>query len=92
MVSAVVLIKAEIESVNELAAAIADLKGVTQVFSVAGHYDLVALLSVRSNEDVADLVSGQIRKVSGIKATETLIAFRVFTNPELETTYSIGLD
>ena len=92
MVSAVVLIQTEIESVNELASALVALKGVTQVYSVAGNYDLVALLNVAENEDLADLVSGRIRKLTGIKRTETLIAFRVYTQAELDVSYSMGVD
>ncbi|HVN45554.1 MAG TPA: Lrp/AsnC ligand binding domain-containing protein [Steroidobacteraceae bacterium] len=92
MVSAVVLIKAQTDSVNELASAIANLEGVREVFSVAGHYDLVALVNRRENEELADLVSGKIRKLPGILATETLIAFRVYSRAELEVAGSFGLD
>ena len=90
MVSAVVLIKAEIEQVEAVANALVNLKGITQVFSVAGHYDLVALASVRENDDLADLVSGAIRKLPGISSTETLIAFRVYSSEELRVGLAFG--
>ena len=90
MVSAVVLIKAEIEQVEAVANALVNLKGITQVFSVAGHYDLVALASVRENDDLADLVSGAIRKLPGISSTETLIAFRVYSREDLTVGLAFG--
>ena len=92
MVSAVVLIKASVGDVNELASALVALRGVTQVFSVAGNYDLVALLGVRENEDLADLVSGKIRKLEGIVSTETLIAFRVYSAEDLAAGFSLGIE
>jgi DNA-binding Lrp family transcriptional regulator len=83
-VNAVVLIKAETSLINELAEQLAELPGVAEVFSVAGQYDLVALVRVRENEEI----SNRMRKLNGIIGTETLIAFRVYTKAEL----SAGFD
>ena len=82
-VNAVVLIKAETSLINELAEQLAELPGVAEVFSVAGQYDLVALVRVRENEDLVDVISHRMRKLQGILGTETLIAFRVYTKAEL---------
>jgi len=82
-VRAVVLIKAETSLVNELAQQLVQLHGVAEVFSVAGRYDLVALVRVRENEDLAEVISHQIRKLEGVIGTETLIAFRVYTKEQL---------
>ncbi len=87
-VTAVVLIKAETSLINELAEQLAELPGVAEVFSVAGQYDLVALVRVRENEDLAQVISHRMRKLQGILGTETMIAFRVYTKAEL----SKGLD
>ena len=84
MVHAVVLIEAEPDKVPVLAEQIADIDGITAVFSVAGRYDLVANLRVPDNEAVADLVSGQLRALPGIVRTETLIAFRVYSRADVE--------
>jgi DNA-binding Lrp family transcriptional regulator len=92
MVTAVVLIKAETSSVSELAATLADLDGVSEVFSVAGQYDLVALVRVRQNEELATVISDRIRKLPGILGTETLIAFKVFSKKDLEAGFALGLD
>lgn len=88
-VSAVVLIKAETSLVNELAEQLAELPGVAEVFSVAGSWDLVALVRVRENDELANVISEHMRKLTGIIATETLIAFRVYTKAELATGFDL---
>lgn len=92
MVNAVILLKAQVQFVNELAKSLVKIPGVNQVFSVAGHYDLVVLVGVRENAQLADLVSDHIRKVPGIVSTETLIAFRVYTSAELQAASDLGID
>jgi DNA-binding Lrp family transcriptional regulator len=88
MVTALVLMNAERARINEVAEQLADLAGISEVYSVAGRYDLVAVIRVKTNEALADLVTGQIRKVSGIQATETLIAFRAYSRHDLERMFS----
>jgi DNA-binding Lrp family transcriptional regulator len=92
MVSAIVLINTQIGAVNEVANGLINLKGVREVYSVAGSYDLVALVFVRDNDDLAELVSVQIRKQTGILTTQTLIAFRVYTAAELRAAGSWGIE
>jgi DNA-binding Lrp family transcriptional regulator len=92
MVSAVVLIKAETDKVPELAQTLAELEGVTEVFSVAGQYDLVALVRVRENEDLARVISEKMRKLAGITSSETLIAFKVYSRKDIEAAFQLGLD
>jgi DNA-binding Lrp family transcriptional regulator len=82
-VHALVLIKAETGLINELAEQLADVPGINEVFSVAGQYDLVALVRVKENEELAEVISKRVRKLNGILATETLIAFRVYTKAQL---------
>ena len=92
MVTAVVLIKAETARVPELAGQLADLEGVSEVFSVAGQYDLVALVRVRENEDLARVISEKMRRLPGIRSSETLIAFKVYSKQDLEAGFALGLD
>ena len=84
MVKAVVLINVQGEQTVRASELLAEMPGVAEVYSVAGNYDLVAVLSVADNEELADLVTGKIRKVSGITRTETLIAFRSYSRREVE--------
>lgn len=92
MVTAIVLIDVGRDQVNEVADQLADMEGISEVFSVAGRHDLVAIIRVSNNEALADLVTKHMLKLSAIKHTETLIAFRAHSRHDLETMFSIGLD
>lgn len=90
MVTALVLLNVVRDKVNEVAEKIADMEGVTEVYSVAGRYDLAVVIRVKDNEQLADVVTKEIRKVEGIEKSETLIAFRVYSRHDLESIFSIG--
>ncbi|MBI3001381.1 MAG: Lrp/AsnC ligand binding domain-containing protein [Deltaproteobacteria bacterium] len=91
MISAIVLLTAERDKINKVAEAIADVEGVSEVYSVAGRYDLAAIVRVKDNDDLANVVTERIRKVAGITSSETLIAFRVYSRHDLERMFSIGM-
>ncbi len=90
MVSAIVLMNVARDKVNVVAGQLADIPGVTEVYSVAGEFDLVAIIRVRENEELAEVVTNHIRKVEGIEKSETLISFRVFSRYDLEMAFSLG--
>ena len=92
MVTAVVLLEAETDKINRLAEQLVEIDAVTEVFSVAGRYDLVAIVRVARNEDLADAVGDEVRQLDGIVKTETLIAFRVYSRAQIEDVFSIGSD
>lgn len=86
------MIDAATDSIGEVATAIADLEGVSEVYSVAGDVDLVALVRVREFDEVADVVAGRINKVAGVIDTATHIAFRAYSKHDLESAFSIGFE
>lgn len=92
MVSAVVLLSIERDCINQVAEELAAMSGISEVFSVAGRYDLVAILRIPDNEALADLVTNKMLQVSGIIDSETLIAFRVFSRHDLESMFAIGFE
>jgi DNA-binding Lrp family transcriptional regulator len=92
MVSAVILLMVEKSKVNEVAGKLVELPGISEVYSVAGHYDLVAIARVRQNEDIAEAVTNQMLKIEGIQRSETLIAFRAFSRYDLEAMFSVGME
>ena len=92
MVSALVLLKVKRDRINEVAATLAGMDGISEVFSVTGQYDLVAILRVASNDDIADLVTGHMLKVEGITESDTMMAFKVFSQHDLAAMFEIGLD
>ncbi|TYL46121.1 Lrp/AsnC family transcriptional regulator [Nocardioides sp. BGMRC 2183] len=92
MITAIVFVNAETARIPEVAEAIAALEGVSEVYSVTGQIDLIALVRVRRHEDIASVVSDQLNKVPGVVDTETHIAYRAYSRHDLESAFSIGLD
>ena len=92
MVNAVVLIQCEIDAIPEAAQAIADISGISEVYSVAGEWDLVAIVRVQDHEDLASVIPGGVAKVEGVERTETLIAFQVYSKHDLEAMFGVGFE
>ena len=91
MVTALVLLSVERDKINLVAEKITAIKGVTEVYSVAGRYDLAVVIRVKENDQLAEVVTDQIRRVEGIEKSETLIAFRVYSRYDLEMAFSLGM-
>jgi DNA-binding Lrp family transcriptional regulator len=92
MITAIVFVNADVARIPEVAEAIAGIEGVSEVYSVTGQIDLIAMVRVREHEDVANVVADQVNKVPGVTATETHIAFRTYSSHDLEAAFSLGLD
>lgn len=92
MITAFVLLDVEVDRIPDVAEAICDLDGVTEVYSVTGRYDLIAKIRVARNEDIADVVTGEIGKVAGILGSETVIAFRTYSEQVLDAGFALGQD
>jgi DNA-binding Lrp family transcriptional regulator len=92
MVTAIVMINAEVHQIPEVAEVIAQIPGVSEVYSTTGEFDLVAIVRVRVHEELAEVIPGKVNKVPGVTATQTHIAFRTYSRHDLEATFSIGLD
>ncbi len=86
------MVSAAVDRIPEVAQAIADLEGVTEVYSVAGDVDLVAMVRVRRHEDLNETIAGRLNKVDGVQATTTLIAFQAYSKHDLEATFSLGIE
>ena len=92
MVTAIVFINAEVARIPEVAEAVAALPGVSEVYSVTGALDLIAMVRVADHEQVAEVVADRLNKVPGILRTETHIAFRAYSAHDLEAAFSLGAD
>ena len=92
MISAIVLIKADVARIPEAAQAIAEIEGISEVYSVTGNVDLIAVARVAKHEDLADVIADRLNKVEGVQETETHIAFRTYSSQDLEAAFAIGLD
>ncbi len=91
MITAIVLIDCATDSIPEVAETIANLPGVSEVYSVAGNVDLIAMVRVRQYEEIAEVIAGRISKVPGVVDTDTHIAFRAYSQHDLEEAFAIGL-
>ncbi|AXT84703.1 AsnC family transcriptional regulator [Aeromicrobium sp. A1-2] len=91
MITAIVFIQADVSRLSEVAEQIAAIPGVSEVYSVTGDLDLVAMVRVRENDDIARVVADQLNKVAGVVSTQTQIAFQTFSQHDLEDAFSIGL-
>lgn len=92
VITAIVFVKADVARIPEVAEAIAALDGISEVYSVTGQIDLIAMVRVRDHDAVADVVADRLNKVPGVLETETHIAFRAYSQHDLESAFSLGLD
>lgn len=90
MVTAIVLIRADVARIPETAEAIARIPQVSEVYSVTGEFDLVAMVRVRAHEELADVIPGRINKMDGVAHTETHVAFRTYSRHDLEAAFALG--
>jgi len=92
VITAIVLVNTAVDAIAEVAQSIADLPGVSEVYSVTGDTDLVVMVRVRAHEQLADVIAGTINKVPGVLATDTHIAFRAYSRHDLEAAFALGLE
>jgi DNA-binding Lrp family transcriptional regulator len=90
VITAIVMISVETDRIPEVAEQIADLDGVSEVYSVAGDVDLIAIVRVREFERIAEVIAGRLSKVAGVLHTDTHIAFRAYSRHDLEATFDLG--
>jgi DNA-binding Lrp family transcriptional regulator len=90
MITALVMMNAERDRIAAIPDELLKVPGVTEVYSIAGDYDLVAIVRVKEAEDLAGVVTEQFAKVKGITRTMTLIAFKCYSNYDLEHMFQIG--
>jgi DNA-binding Lrp family transcriptional regulator len=92
MITAIVMISTESDKILDVAAAIAELDGVSEVYSVAGDVDLIAIVRVREFDAINETIAGRLSKIPGVVHTDTHVAFRAYSRHDLEATFSLGAD
>jgi DNA-binding Lrp family transcriptional regulator len=88
--TAVVLIEAERDALTTLGGTLAGIAGVAEAYSVTGEWDFVAIVRVPRHEQLAEIISGQLAKLPGVSRTQTMVAFEVFSQHDLEAMFDIG--
>jgi len=89
MATAIVLLNVEAQETQKIAETVAAIQGVSEVYSVAGTFDLVAIIRVSNNEVLAEIVTERIRGVPGIRGSQTLIAFRAYSQYDLASMFDL---
>ncbi|WP_454294603.1 Lrp/AsnC family transcriptional regulator [Salana multivorans] len=92
MITAIVLIEADVAAVPEVCEAVASLDSVSEVYSVTGDVDVVAMVRVGHHEELAEVIADRIGKVPGVRETRTYIAFRSYSGRDLEAAFAIGAE
>jgi len=92
MITAFVMIQVEADRIPECAQEISEIQGISEVYSVAGDWDLIAIARVRKHEDLAEVIANKLSKVEGVLETNTQIAFRSYSQHDLEAAFSLGLE
>ena len=90
MTTALVLLNVERDKINQVGEKLAGTDGITEVFSVSGHYDLVAIIRVTANEKLSELITEKLSKIAGITKTETMIAFRTLSRYDIANMFDLG--
>ncbi|MFZ0324538.1 MAG: Lrp/AsnC ligand binding domain-containing protein [Actinomycetes bacterium] len=91
MVTAIVFVQTEVDAIPAAAQALADIDGVSEVYSVTGAIDLIVMVRVPSIDDIASVVTEHVNVVPGVLSTETHVAFRAYSRHDLEAAFSLGL-
>ena len=92
LTTAIVHIDVEADLIPEAAEAIVNIDGVTEVYSITGDWDLIAMVRVSDHEKLAEIIPNRISRVDGVIRTETQLAFRAYSRHDLEAAFSLGLD
>jgi DNA-binding Lrp family transcriptional regulator len=92
VITAIVLVETDVDRIPEVAAEIAELPGVSEVYSVTGDVDLVAMIRVHEHEQLADVIADRLSKVLGVRSTRTYLAFRAYSQHDLDAAFALGFD
>ena len=90
MITAVVLIESDRDVLSVLGGTLAEVEGVAEAYSVTGEWDFVAIVRVPRHEQLAEVITGQLVKLPGVSRTQTMVAFEVFSEHDLDAMFSIG--
>lgn len=91
MVTSIILMNVERTKINEVAEQLKALPGISEVYSVSGNFDLVAIVRVASNDELAELVTKRMRCIQEIVKTETMLAFKAYSRHDLDAMFAVGM-
>jgi DNA-binding Lrp family transcriptional regulator len=92
VITAIVLVETDVRRIPEAAEEIAGLDGVSEVYSVTGDVDLVAVVRVHEHDQLAEIIADKLSKVEGVRSTRTYLAFRAYSRHDLDAAFALGFD
>jgi len=92
VLTAVILVKSTREALTNLGPKLADVPGGSEVYTVTGEWDFVAIVRVREHDELAEVVTKRLTKLDGIERTHTMVAFQQFSAHDLEAMFGLGLE
>ena len=90
MTHAIALIQAEGSALATLGGDLAGIEGVAEAYSVTGEWDFVAILRLREQDQLAQVVTGRLSQLPGVRRTQTMVAFEAYSRHDLEALFSVG--
>ena len=81
--SAMIGLSVDPKQIDPILARLETKKQVHMLATVAGRYDIVAIVAVGSSRELADFVKKEVAAVRGVRSSETLLALDVRKGPPL---------
>ncbi|WP_028579769.1 Lrp/AsnC family transcriptional regulator [Desulfogranum japonicum] len=91
MVTAIIFMNVKRNKINTVAEQLADTEGISEVYSVSGQYDLIAIVRVKTNEDLSSLVTKKLLQIDAVIKTETMLAFKAYSKHDLDAMFAVGM-
>jgi len=92
MLTAFILVKSQREALTTLGPQLADVQGIAEVYTVTGEWDFVAIIRVREQEELAEVVTQRLTRLDGVDRTQTMVAFQQFSAHDLEAMFGLGAE
>jgi DNA-binding Lrp family transcriptional regulator len=92
MLTAFMLITCERSALAEMGPRLAEIDGVTEVYTTTGSIDYIAIVRVKDMEALSELVTNRLRSVAGIARTDTHVAMRSYSPTDIAAAFQIGVD
>jgi DNA-binding Lrp family transcriptional regulator len=92
MLTAFILVKSSRESLTTLGSQLAGVAGIAEVYTVTGEWDFIAIIRVREQDELADVVTQRLTRLEGVERTQTMVAFQQFSAHDLEAMFGLGAE
>lgn len=89
MVTSIILMTVVRHKINDVAQKLSGMSECSEVFSVSGNYDLVMIVRVKTNDQLAEFVTHQLASIESIEKTDTMLAFKAYSKHDLESMFSM---